>query len=231
MKKVLILMLGLGLATVAQATPVAGGLELSIGGNPAPPVIELEPSDWIELDIHVLPGTVLNGGNLEIVLSNNQGRLDPANMQFYPSTTRYFTFGLWVLEDDAGFGYQYVPTLSDLQKVTITGGAIDWNAENNANLEGPWGGGFIPEVPADSFPVLMDGLMFHCEEATDVEILLYAAGQGITYLTHDAEGNVIGQEIAYGPGELIDSILVIQTPEPMTIALLGLGGLFLRRRK
>ena len=31
--------------------------------------------------------------------------------------------------------------------------------------------------------------------------------------------------------ETLDTLLIHQTPEPMTIALLGLGGLFLRRRK
>jgi hypothetical protein len=32
-------------------------------------------------------------------------------------------------------------------------------------------------------------------------------------------------------GDLLDTIIIHQVPEPATIALLGLGGLFLRRRK
>jgi hypothetical protein len=34
-----------------------------------------------------------------------------------------------------------------------------------------------------------------------------------------------------GDGELVDSQVIHQIPEPITFALLGLGGLFLRRRK
>ncbi len=48
----------------------------------------------------------------------------------------------------------------------------------------------------------------HCEGEGDVLVELYDAGS-----------------------TLIDSAVIHQIPEPMTIALLGLGGLFLRRRR
>lgn len=49
----------------------------------------------------------------------------------------------------------------------------------------------------------------HCEGVGDVEIILY---DGATFA-------------------VLDTAIIHQTPEPMTMALLGLGGLFLRRRK
>jgi hypothetical protein len=225
MKKLLVLLLVLGIVSSAHAL-----FELSVDGQPAPDVILLNPSDWIELDIHIAPGIQFNGGNLEIVLSNNQGILDWSGANFYDATLSYPAFGIWVLEDDAGPAYTVVETLSDPYHLVMTGGmGLEKNAENNADA---WAGAppFFPAVDALSFPVLMDGLLFHCEEATDVEILLVAGGQGITVLEYDANGAVIGQNLIYQPGEIIDGIYVVQ-PEPMTVALLGLGGLFLRRRK
>ena len=68
---------------------------------------------------------------------------------------------------------------------------------------------------AMSSPVTIAGvgtwwdIVFHCDGTGDVTIEL-----------HDNTG-----------ANLIDSAVVHQVPEPMTIALLGLGGLFLRRRK
>jgi hypothetical protein len=55
---------------------------------------------------------------------------------------------------------------------------------------------------------VVDGLLFHCEGLGDVTLTLF-----------DADLNVL------------DSQVIHQIPEPITFALLGLGGLFLRRRK
>ena len=46
----------------------------------------------------------------------------------------------------------------------------------------------------------------------------------------DGTGDVVVDLLDFGFGAL-DSITIHQIPEPMTMALLGLGGLFLRRRK
>jgi hypothetical protein len=68
---------------------------------------------------------------------------------------------------------------------------------------------------------LIGGLAIHCEGEGDVLVDL-TIGQGAT---REYGTGYILQE-----GDLTD-LVITQVPEPMTIALLGLGGLFLRRRK
>jgi len=55
---------------------------------------------------------------------------------------------------------------------------------------------------------VVDGLVFHCEGLGEVVLTLFDADLGV-----------------------LDSQQIHQIPEPLTFALLGLGGLFLRRRK
>jgi hypothetical protein len=70
-------------------------------------------------------------------------------------------------------------------------------------------------VPVDPLSgVLLDALVFHCDALGDVTISL---------VTMDGEGAAIAT--------LWDTVVIHQIPEPMTLGLLGLGGLFLRRRK
>ena len=55
---------------------------------------------------------------------------------------------------------------------------------------------------------VIDGLVFHCERLGDVTLTLFDVDLGV-----------------------LDSQVIHQIPEPITMVLLGLGGLFLRRRK
>ena len=69
----------------------------------------------------------------------------------------------------------------------------------------------IPGNPPEMIPegIVVDYIDFHCLGEGDVTLLL-------------------GTDIGVGDW---DTQVIHQVPEPMTIALLGLGGLFLRRRK
>jgi hypothetical protein len=76
-------------------------------------------------------------------------------------------------------------------------------------------GGFSGNpVAGDTF---LDNILFHCDAEGDVIIELWTIED-------------MGGELYEGT-VLMDSVIIHQIPEPMTLALLGLGGLFLRRRK
>lgn len=73
--------------------------------------------------------------------------------------------------------------------------------------------GFTP-IPAEL--VVLDQVAFHCEREGDTVISLYKQSSGVPV----------------DPAtDLLDRIVIHQIPEPMTMALLGLGGLGLLRRR
>ena len=74
--------------------------------------------------------------------------------------------------------------------------------------------GSIADVGAIAGPVLVDLIDFHCEAPGDATVELWTGASDST-----------------GAYTLVDTAVIHQIPEPMTMVLLGLGGLFLRRRK
>ena len=181
----------------SMASIVSAAPVLSINGSTTVDEITLDaPSGYLTIDIHIDIGLI--GGTLDIILSNAQGSLDPTNMITNPN---YSLMGLL----DQPWDFAWVENVgSTPQSVSIGGGNFQ-----TANGDVRW---------------LMDNLVFHCEEDTDVIIQLFAGAGGVDY---DEGGGYVDIPV----GTLIDSVIVHQVPEPMTIALLGLGGLFLRRRK
>jgi len=89
-------------------------------------------------------------------------------------------------------------------------GTISWVTLVADNFMAPVNG------PVD----LMHGLLVHCLSGTDTIMTVTVTGATL----------IDGETVA--PGTVMHELLIPQfIPEPMTIALLGLGGLFLRRRK
>ena len=191
MKKLLVLMLVLGIATLASA-----GLQISVGGvqEPIDSEIILAPSDTIELDIWT-----------------------DADIGMFEAKT-------WAL------------LVADKLVGTITGGtspvgyADPWPgdaATDNTAMVIPQpytgkAGGYLAGMSDNPLAgaVLYDSFIFHCEGEGDAVIELWEMVNTATLPDENYEMTT-----------LLDTVIIHQIPEPMTMALLGLGGLFLRRRK
>jgi hypothetical protein len=79
------------------------------------------------------------------------------------------------------------------------------------NEDGPWGSIAFVQV-AGTAGIYVDDLLFHCE----------APGEAVVRLLSTVD---------FGTARVHDTLTIHQIPEPMTIALLGLGGLALLRRR
>lgn len=184
MKKVLVTLLVLGLASAANA-----GLSLNVDGNTtdmnltdtatlsivgADPVPDSD-APWIFVQsgaVSINGGTLVYGGSLSSYQDAESAAAD-SGMSVGDLLTAMADFGF--------------PGLSDLSFATLADGSA---------------------TPAALTGTLVDGIT----------------------LTADAEGSSV-VTLLNGDFTVADSFTATVIPEPMTIALLGLGGLFLRRRK
>jgi hypothetical protein len=124
------------------------------------------------------------------------------------------------ISSGVGEGYFLLGVLP--AKGTLTGGVSLWPLETGVQYYSGLGTSYLPVgevgdlITVATFTpitgVVFDQIMFHCESLGDAVINLYSTD--------------------WTTPTLIDSVVIHQVvPEPVTIALLGLGGLFLRRRK
>jgi len=189
MKKLLILMLVLGVTSTANAW-----LQISVGGNPDPvdSQITIQPSQHLVLDIwtNVNIGPSLNETDWALVCTTSLGSIKGGVIvePYRSDTSLTITIG----DDAVNNGLMPVPE----------------------GTNGVWGGIYSFGTVIQAGSKIYDEIDFHCEALGDVTLLLYRINPD------------------WSLGQLMDSVVIHQViPEPATMLLLGLGGLFLRRRK
>jgi hypothetical protein len=182
MRKLVILMLVVGMASVANAA-----LRLSVNGDkdPADSRYYLEPSGTLKLDVWTDADIGL--GVYWAIVTNPKAEV---------------TGGTVIVPDpDVGIIYTSPASQSGIP------GRPD-------GTEGRWGSLAVfspdPGIPAGT--VLFDDLIIHCKGGpNDQRVYLVSTADFV--------------------GHKMTSLIIHQIPEPMTVALLGFGGLFLLRRR
>lgn len=195
MRKLLILIVVLGMASMASAT-----LQISVNGSQEP--VDSE----IIFDIGDVPSGILT---LDIWTDADVGVFETVT---------------WAL------------IVTDSSEGTITGGigVAPWNypiwagdAVDNAAivLDPPYtgkAGTYLSGMSGNPLTgdTMYDEFLFHCEGEGDAVVELWTLVNSVPL-----------PDEAYVLTTLLDTVTIHQIPEPMTMALLGLGGLLLRRRK
>lgn len=188
MKRSLILALVVLAVTMANAAIV----RLGVNGGPNPGELAgIGPSDTLELSVYAEPGWILD--DFLISVSSVSGSLDASGVEL---TTQYMVSGTWP--------YTYEPW--DIEFLTPVPGFSD-DAQHFS-----FGGGNLPPTVTAFDEILMDGLIYRCDDI----------------LFHFIR---LEQHMGGGVFELRDQLIILGIPEPATLSLMCLGGLLLRRRK
>lgn len=205
MKRLLVLFLVMGLAAAAQAGVIdmVQGEHIDVNGNG-----EIDESDIIL--IKIVSTVPLDAYDFDVHVSGPGTLMEvdggPGAVNVVFPLNRQDNFyggnGLWLYKDTAGN-----PIVADAEGVIPNIGQMS-DAYNSTDPTQ----GFIPGD-------LVWGLAIHCDGPGDVIVDL-TQGPGAT-----GKG-----DIRYGDNDYGD-LIIEQVPEPMTLSLLGLGGLALIRRR
>jgi hypothetical protein len=214
MKKLLVLVLVLGISSVASAVGTVDLVISSVypasetpppaGGGGIDPVkeITIAPSEWVNLDIIYHPDPTagnppLNQLSVTITLEG----LATLDTSLYTEPA-----GVWCSMFSTGIT-EVVP--GSVHTAEFTAGFTGTGLDDG---------------------IALDHILVHCD--SDMPL----GNQVTVTITDYVVGSVGCQEGVPGSGnytipEVIGSVTITQIPEPMTLALLGLGGLFFVRRR
>jgi hypothetical protein len=188
MKKLLVLMLVLGLTSIAGASNTDKIVQLSVNGEVADEYFRdnpLGPSDTVTLDAILADGVAMDAMELDLEIIGAATISLPDN----PTDIIVGGFESWslIVDDvtDKGIGIM----------AGVTFGEVDGK--------------------------IIDLITFHCEGNGAVTVNLTIAGSN----------HILAPEDRLLTAADLGSIVIHQIPEPMTITLLGLGGLALLRRR
>lgn len=151
--------------------------------------------------------------NATLYLTVN-GEINPADSTIWITPSTWVVIGVW---DDNGqttpgslaLGLTMGPGSLDAGRITSQEGVNAAMVDDASAAKGFGLQNFFVslDISATQTGMLVNEIDFHCDGPGDVTIAL-----------------------VNDDGLVVDSQVIHQAPEPMTIALLGLGGLFLRRR-
>ncbi|HUV41646.1 MAG TPA: PEP-CTERM sorting domain-containing protein [Sedimentisphaerales bacterium] len=201
MKKLLVLMLVFGLASAANAATV--NLEVTVGGNPyGGETLAVGTVVKVQI-VQSGPDVSGNGGTITVdFLGANPTITDTTPVAVFKPGPPMTMYG-WTWTMNGG-----VSMLGDATGYTA------WKAAAaSLGVGTPGIGSLMDPMNATMYSSTYEFTF----EATETMTLTW--GAGTTWDNYD-------QTVDVGPAETVNVV-----PEPMTIALLGLGGLFLRRRK
>jgi hypothetical protein len=221
MKKTLVILLVLGMASMASATVVKYDLlYTNPDGKGTSPDNPLEESDTISLDIHYgdASGTgalLQNTGGLLLTIEGAGTFVDHTEYT-YPEvfTPGYPTNGVF------NVFYGFHPQDSTQPPAELDPKLLAIEAGASIQVPSSY---FIPDST-----IVVDHILVHCEGDGDVTVTLVP----ITWDAVIAPPNVLYDGTLGSDREAVgDTITIYQVPEPLTVALLGLGGLALVRRR
>ena len=211
MKKLLVFMLILCMASMAGATLQISAHNVPTGGetwnplNPADSNINLMPSEYLRLDIYTDTGLPAGFFSTWALIVNttcgaigSTGTINPA----YDNAETAAPYDVGMVAIAMAYGDSLPPPHPFLMMVGVNG------------MWGPIAIFDAPGAPAGDW--LIDDIVFHCETPfNDATIQLIE----------------LNSDTGWPTGLVYDTVIVHQIPEPATIALLCLGGLLLRKKK